>query len=178
MADEEAPPARTLQDYLNPERVTQQSPIVFPRPTTVANTFVFKPDYHRCIPFFHGMEREDPYQHIRTFEETLQSFVTVEAHLNQARLRLFPFTLKDKAKTWFHSLKPQSLNSWQAVQDAFHTKFFPASRTKLLMDHWSVWLPHFHVHRKRIIRPSLYHFEKWVLLLLHTFDCELCSDTN
>ncbi|XP_058211495.1 uncharacterized protein LOC131323665 [Rhododendron vialii] len=134
MADEEATPGRTLQDYLNLERVTQLSPIVFPRPTTVANTFVFKSDYHRCIPFFHGMEREDPYQHIREFEETLQSFVTVDAHLNQARLRLFPFTLKDKAKTWFHSLKPQSLTTWEEVQDIFHKKFFPASRTKLLMD--------------------------------------------
>ncbi|XP_058192106.1 uncharacterized protein LOC131309500 [Rhododendron vialii] len=134
MADEEAPPVRTLQDYLNPERVTQLSPIVFPRPTTVANTFVFKSDYHRCIPFFHGMEREDPYQHIREFEEVLQSFVSGEVLLNQARLRLFLFTLKDKAKTWFHSLKPQSLNTWGEVQDVFHKKFFPASRTKLLMD--------------------------------------------
>ncbi|XP_058185804.1 uncharacterized protein LOC131303028 [Rhododendron vialii] len=134
MTDEEAAPVRTLKDYLNSERVTQRSPIVFPRPTTVANTFVFKSDYHRCIPFFHGMEREDPYQHIREFEESLQSFVTVDAHLNQARLRLFPFTLKDKAKTWFHSLKPQSLTTWEEVQDIFHKKFFPANRTKLLMD--------------------------------------------
>ncbi|XP_058216786.1 uncharacterized protein LOC131327658 [Rhododendron vialii] len=118
MADEEAAPVRTLQDYLNPERVTQLSSIVFPRPTTVANTFVFKSDYHRCIPFFHGMEREDPYQHIREFEEVLQSFVSGE----------------DKAKTWFHSLKPQSLNTWGEGQDVFHKKFFPASRTKLLMD--------------------------------------------
>ncbi|XP_058208211.1 uncharacterized protein LOC131321225 [Rhododendron vialii] len=134
MADEEAAPVRTLQGYLNSERVTQLSPIVFPRPTTVANTFVFKSDYHRCIPFFHDMEREDPYQHIWEFEEVLQSFVSGEVLLNQARLRLFPFTLKDKAKTWFHSLKPQSLNTWGEGQDVFHKKFFPASRTKLLMD--------------------------------------------
>ncbi|KAI8560119.1 hypothetical protein RHMOL_Rhmol04G0231100 [Rhododendron molle] len=134
MADEEAALVRTLNDYLNSERVTQLSPIVFPRPTTIVNTFVVKSDYNRCTPTFHGTEREDPYQHIREFEEVLQSFVSVDAHLNQTRLRLFPFTLKDKVKTWFHSLKPQSLTTWGEVQDDFHKKFFLASQTKLLMD--------------------------------------------
>ncbi|XP_058217027.1 uncharacterized protein LOC131327924 [Rhododendron vialii] len=49
----------------------------------------------------------------------------IPGQLDQARLKLFPFTLKDKAKQWFNSLKAQSLRNWGEVQDAFTTKFFP-----------------------------------------------------
>lgn len=131
MADQ--PPARTLRDYLTPERGPHVSPIAIPT-CTAANAFAFKPEYHRVIPEFRGRELEDPYAHIREFETIVSTFVTGPGQLDQARLKLFPFSLKDKAKQWFHSLKPRSLLTWSEVQDVFTTKFFPVSRTKLLMD--------------------------------------------
>lgn len=131
MAD---PPAvRTLRDLLNLKRVPKLSPIVIPRPTA-GNTFEFCSDYHRMLPEFCGSEFKDPYHHIRDFDNLLHAIVSVPSQLVQAQLRLFPFTLKGKAKTWFNSLRPQSLTSWGDVQGAFLTKFFPPSQTKLLMD--------------------------------------------
>ncbi|XP_058222978.1 uncharacterized protein LOC131332701 [Rhododendron vialii] len=69
-----------------------------------------------------------------SFRGVRKVIARAEGQLDQARLKLFPFTLKDKAKQWFNSLKPQSLRNWGEVQDVFTTKFFPASRTKLLID--------------------------------------------
>ncbi|XP_058217278.1 uncharacterized protein LOC131328345 [Rhododendron vialii] len=122
MADQ--PAARTLRDYLTPERGPHVSPIVIPT-CTAANAFAFKPEYHRVIPEFRGRELEDPYAHIREFETIVSTFVTGPGQLDQARLKLFPFSLKDKAKQWFHSLKVRSLLTWGEVQDVFTTKFFP-----------------------------------------------------
>ncbi|XP_058208166.1 uncharacterized protein LOC131321178 [Rhododendron vialii] len=127
------PPTRTLHDYLTPARTLHVSPIAIPN-CTAANAFAFKPEYHRVISEFRGRELEDPYVHIREFETIVSTFVTGPGQLDQARLKLFPFSLKDKAKQWFHSLKPRSLLTWADVQDVFTFKFFPVSRTMLLMD--------------------------------------------
>ncbi|XP_058222954.1 uncharacterized protein LOC131332672 [Rhododendron vialii] len=125
MADQ--PAARTLRYYLTPERGPHVSPITIPT-CTAANAFAFKPEYHRVIPEFRGRELEDLYAHIREFETIVSTFVTGPGQLDQARLKLFPFSLKDKAKQWFHSLKPRSLLTWGEVQDVFTTKFFPSKQ--------------------------------------------------
>jgi hypothetical protein len=41
--------------------------------------------------------------------------------------KIFPFSLKDTAKTWFNSLSSGSLNSPIALVNAFFQKYFPAS---------------------------------------------------
>ena len=48
------------------------------------------------------------------------------------RLKLFPFSLKDKAKTWLDSLRPRSIGTWQEIQTEFLKKFFPIHRTNAL----------------------------------------------
>ena len=45
------------------------------------------------------------------------------------RLKLFPFTLKDKAKIWLNSLRPRSIRTWTDLQAEFPKKFFPTHRT-------------------------------------------------
>ncbi|XP_058189383.1 uncharacterized protein LOC131306969 [Rhododendron vialii] len=125
MADQLA--TRTLRDYLTPERGPHVSPIAIPT-CTAANAFAFKPEYHRVIPEFRGRELEDPYAHIQEFETIVSTFVIGPGQLDQARLKLFLFSLKDKAKQWFHSLKPRSLLTWGEVQDVFTTKFFPSKQ--------------------------------------------------
>jgi hypothetical protein len=41
--------------------------------------------------------------------------------------KIFPFSLKDEAKTWFHNLSPGSIDSPIALVNAFFQKYFPAS---------------------------------------------------
>ena len=44
------------------------------------------------------------------------------------RLILFPFSLMDRAKRWFTSLPPNSINTWQELYNAFFNKYFPPAK--------------------------------------------------
>ena len=53
------------------------------------------------------------------------------------KLKLFPFSLKDKAKTWFNSLSKNTIATWDKMANKFLTKntFLPSSKaTKLRGD--------------------------------------------
>ncbi|RVW63540.1 hypothetical protein CK203_060842 [Vitis vinifera] len=81
------------------------------------------------LPNFHGMESENPYAHIKEFEEVCNTFREGGASIDLMRLKLFPFTLKDKAKIWLNSLRPRSIRNWVDLQAEFLKKFFPTHRT-------------------------------------------------
>ena len=49
------------------------------------------------LPDFRGLENENPYMHVRAFEEVIGSFYAQNV-IKTAKLRFFPFSLKDKAK--------------------------------------------------------------------------------
>ena len=48
------------------------------------------------------------------------------------RLKLFPFTLKDKEKIWLNSLRLRSIRDWTEMQAEFLKKFFSTHRTNIL----------------------------------------------
>ncbi|KAI3723826.1 hypothetical protein L2E82_35585 [Cichorium intybus] len=55
------------------------------------------------------------------------------ANRDAFRLRLFPFTLKDKAKYWFTSLPSNSITSWDQLKAKFLQEFYPDSKTTELV---------------------------------------------
>ena len=44
------------------------------------------------------------------------------------KLKLFPFSLRDRAKIWFSSFPHNSTDSWDKCKDAFITKYFPPAK--------------------------------------------------
>ena len=84
------------------------------------------------LPIFHGMESENPYSHMREFEEVYNTFKEETVTVDLMRLKLFPFTLKDKAKIWLNSLRPRSIRNWTEMQAEFLMKFFSTHRTNNL----------------------------------------------
>ena len=84
------------------------------------------------LPQFHGMGNENPYIHIKEFEEICNTFQEGTAFIELMRLKPFPFTLKDKAKLWFNSLRPQNIRSWLELQTTFLKKFFSHTSHKWL----------------------------------------------
>ncbi|CAL2238497.1 unnamed protein product [Prunus armeniaca] len=54
-----------------------------------------------------------------------------EEHL---KMKVFPYTLKDKAKMWLSSLRPGLLTSWTEVQNKFLEKFFSTQKIDALRD--------------------------------------------
>ena len=84
------------------------------------------------LPTFHGIESENHYSHIREFEEVYKTFKEETTTVDLMRLKIFPFTLKDKAKIWLNSLRPRSIRNWTEMHAKFLKKFFPTHRTNSL----------------------------------------------
>ena len=101
---------------------------------------VVRPYLVPLIPTFHGMESENPYTHIKEFEEVCNTFTEEITTLDLMRLKLFPLTLKDKAKIWLNSLRPRSIRNWTEMQAEFLKKFFSTHRTNSLKRQISTFL--------------------------------------
>ena len=84
------------------------------------------------LPTFHGMESENPYSHIREFEEVCNTFKEDISNVDLMRLKFFPLTLKDKAKIWFNSLRPRTIKDWGDMLAEFLKKFFRTHKTNNL----------------------------------------------
>jgi hypothetical protein len=104
---------RTLRDYMNPTRTSARSCIVFPPD---ASHFNFKPGIIQLLSTFYGLELENPYLHLREFEEVCNTYNDLNYSMNTIRFKLFPFSLKDKAKTWLQNLMLGSIRAWDEMQ--------------------------------------------------------------
>ena len=93
---------RSMRDRMHPPRMSAPSCIVSP-----TGQLVIQPHIVQLLPTFHGMESENPYSHIKEFEEVCNTFQEGGAAIDLMRLKLFPFTLNDKAKVWLNSLRPR-----------------------------------------------------------------------
>jgi len=66
---------------------------------------------------------------LREFEEVCNTYNDLNYSMNTIKLKLFPFSLKDKAKTWLQNLRLGSIRAWDEMQQQFLKKFFPSHRT-------------------------------------------------
>jgi len=74
-------------------------------------------------------------------------------------LLLFPFSLKDKARVWLHSLPPDSIRTWDELIRAFLAKFFPPSKTISLRNQITTFTPKVDDHQtfdNRVTQPVQY----------------------
>ncbi|KAL4284592.1 hypothetical protein GQ457_16G007950 [Hibiscus cannabinus] len=61
---------------------------------------------------FGGSPHEDARQHLRSFIEVCDSFRQQGVHEDVLRLKLFPYSLRDRARLWFNSIPSGSVESW------------------------------------------------------------------
>ena len=118
---------RSMRDHIHPSRVSAPSCIIPP-----ADDVVVRPYLVPLLPTFHGMENENPYTHIRDFEEVCITFKEGVTDMDLMKLKAFPLTLKDKAKIWLNLLRPRTIRSWAELQTEFLKKFFSAHKTNNL----------------------------------------------
>ena len=117
---------RSMRDHI-PPRVSAPSCIIPP-----AEDVAVKPYLVPLLPTFHGIENENPYTHIREFEEVCTTFKEGVPDMDLLKLKAFPLTLKDKAKFWLNSLRPRTIRNWAELQAEFLKKFFSAHKTNSL----------------------------------------------
>ena len=80
---------------------------------------------------FCGKASEDANAHLQNFLEVSNTINPKGTTMDIVRLRLFPFSLLGKAKTWFYSNK-EAFNTWEACSNAFLAKYFPVGKTNAL----------------------------------------------
>ena len=117
---------RSMRDHIHPPRVSAPSCIIPP-----AEDVAMRPYLVPLLPTFHGMENENPYTHIRDFEEVCITFKEGTIDMDLLKLKAFPLTLKDKAKIWLNSLRPRTIRSWAELHEEF-LKFFSVQKTNIL----------------------------------------------
>ena len=64
-----------------------------------SSRFYFKPGIIQLLHTFHDFESENPYLHLREFEEVCNTCTDQNCSMNIIRLNFFPFSLKEKGKT-------------------------------------------------------------------------------
>ncbi|KAK8949196.1 hypothetical protein KSP39_PZI005990 [Platanthera zijinensis] len=122
------PHVRTMRDYTTP---TVGS--IYPGfgPAITNQQFEIKPAILNIIrnnAQFSGMATEDAHLHLADFSEICATFRYAGIPDDTVKLRLFPFSLRDKAKSWLHSLPPGTATTWDALTTKFLAKFHPVDR--------------------------------------------------
>ena len=105
---------KSMRDHIHPARVSAPSCIVPP-----VEDVVFRPYLVPLFPTFHGMENENPYTHIREFEEVCTTLKEGAIDMDLLNMKAFLLTLKDKAKIWLNSLRPRTIWNWAELQAEF-----------------------------------------------------------
>ena len=95
---------RSMRDHIHLPRVSVPSCII-PLTEDVSVKSYLVP----LLPTFHGMENENPYTHIREFEEVITTFKEGATDMKLLKLKAFPLTLKEKPKIWLNSLRLRTI---------------------------------------------------------------------
>ena len=80
---------------------------------------------------FCGKASEDAHAHLQNFLEVSSLINPRGTTMDNVHLRLFPFSLLGKAKTWFYTFKKE-FGTWDACAHAFLVKYFPVGKTNTL----------------------------------------------
>ena len=77
---------------------------------------------------FSGVSTDDAAAHLNNFVELceMQKYKDVDGAI--IKLKLFPFSLRGRAKDWLLSLPRNSIDSWDKCKDAFIGKFYPPAK--------------------------------------------------
>ncbi|WZZ35155.1 hypothetical protein YC2023_018556 [Brassica napus] len=103
-------------------------------PAVAANNFEVKSGLLNMIENnkYHGLALEDPFDHLDRFDSYCGLSKTNGVSEDALKLKLFPFSLGDKARQWEKSLPSDSITTWDECKRAFLEKFFSSSRTAKL----------------------------------------------
>ncbi|KAF5477447.1 hypothetical protein F2P56_004087 [Juglans regia] len=123
---------RTLKDYVRP--VVNDNYSGIRRQTINANNFELKPALISMVQQaqFSRSPLDDPNIHLAMFLLICDTVKINGVTGDTIRLRLFPFSLRDKARGWLQSLQLGSITSWQDMAEKFLAKFFPPAKTTQL----------------------------------------------
>ncbi|KAI3766101.1 hypothetical protein L2E82_16151 [Cichorium intybus] len=108
------PRRQSVASHFQPHEYDDSSPIYIP--DNIESQVEIRPQLLGILPEFRGYKQDDPYNHLYEFIAIANANNPRNTNRNIFRLRLFPFTLKDKAKYWFTSLPSNSITTWDQLK--------------------------------------------------------------
>jgi hypothetical protein len=79
----------------------------------------------QLLPKFNGLDSGSSYLHLKVFDENCATLKYTNVIDDIVKLKLFPFTLKEKTKSWLQSLRKNTIRTWQELTREFLKKIFP-----------------------------------------------------
>ncbi|KAK8715306.1 hypothetical protein V6N13_042643 [Hibiscus sabdariffa] len=128
-------PVRTVRDYLAEDLEGLNPAVTIPE--FEAEHFELKPmmfNMLNTLGQFGGSPAENARQHLKSFLEICNSFKIHGVSNDVLKLKLFPYSLTDKAKAWLNNLPPSSLRSWTDICRSFLGKFSYSNMTDHLQN--------------------------------------------
>ncbi|GJY94423.1 reverse transcriptase domain-containing protein [Tanacetum coccineum] len=115
--------------------------VVAPTPGSVitipetANEFAIKGNHLTLVKGnqFDGRTKTDPHKHIHEFLRICDMFKCRDTENEAVRLMMFPLSLTREAKTWLDELNEGTIETWDELQTAFISRFFPLTLFDLLL---------------------------------------------
>ena len=118
-----------LSDYIMPTSTGITHSI---DPPPMDATFSINPSLltlvHNTLQFTR-LPHEDTNQHLARFLTIYNTFKVHGVSDNAITLRVFPFSIKDRAWSWLESLTEKSIKTWDQLVEKFIGKYFPPSKT-------------------------------------------------
>ncbi|KAL4363566.1 hypothetical protein GQ457_04G021350 [Hibiscus cannabinus] len=128
-------PVRRVRDYLAEDLEGLNPAVTIPE--FEAEHFELKPVMFNMLntPYqFGGSPAKNARQHLKSFLEICNSFKIHGVSNDVLKLKLFPYSLRDKAKAWLNNLPPGSLQSWIELCRSFLAKFSYTNMTDNLQN--------------------------------------------
>ena len=117
---------RRLSDYARP---------VLQRPVTrihapLARNVNFRIDSHvmSMLPIFHDKPTKNPYRHVDDLSQVCEINKIHNVSADVMKMKLFPATLRDRAKDWFLKLGKE-FTSWTETEEEFLRKYYSVGKT-------------------------------------------------
>src|ERR1044072_6486834 len=178
------PPPRPLKDYAVPSQAAPHNSIA--APAIARNDFELKPSLLSAVQQnqFSGAPTGDPNLHLSVCVQYADTVKANGVNPEAIGLRLFPFSLRDRARAWLQSLPSNSITTWDELKKVFLARYFPPSKTAMLRANingfrqkdneslFEAWERY-----KDMLRLCPHHgLEEW--LIIHTFYNGLLYNTR
>ena len=99
-------------------------------PASTAEFYEIKPALLNLVmrEQFSGVSTDDAAAHLNNFVELceMQKYKDIDGDI--IKLKLFPFSLRGRAKDWLLSFPKNSISSWTKCKDAFIGKYYPPAK--------------------------------------------------
>jgi Retrotransposon gag protein len=122
-------PNRPLRDYTSLR--VDEIHLGYTAPNILAEEYQIPPGWINMVQrsLFHGLAYEDATQHLANFEEICTMLKVETISQEDLKRMAFTFSLADKVKNWIRGQRPENMDTWAKIANAFLNRFFPPSKT-------------------------------------------------